>query len=130
MVWSYQLIARQQTIFNKGENMSVFDIFKASSIKNENEKLHSLIKEIGAQDAITVKNKILEYENIKNNLHNECETLKSENELIEKQILEKRKEIIVLDEEILLESFALYKPKFNKNDTVKPEIWTKKVTEQ
>lgn len=93
--------------------MSILDIFKATSIKKENEKLLSFIKEIGADNAIAVKNKINEYEVLKDNLHKECEKLKEENKLIEKQIDEKRKEIIVLDEEILLESFALYKPKYS-----------------
>ena len=93
--------------------MSILDIFKATAIKKENEKLLSFIKELGAEDAIAVKNKIKEYEVIKDNLHKECEKLKVENKLIEKQIDEKRKEIIVLDEEILLESFALYKPKYS-----------------
>jgi hypothetical protein len=92
--------------------MSFLDIFKATSIKKENQQLHSIIEEIGAKDAITVKNKILEYETIKDNLHKECENLKQENLSIEKQIHQKKNEIIVLDEEILLESFALYKPKF------------------
>lgn len=92
--------------------MSISDIFKATSIKKENEKLLSLFNELGANDAIAVKNKILEYEKVKDDLLKECEKLKNENKLIENQIEEKRKEIIVLDEDILLESFALYKPKF------------------
>lgn len=93
--------------------MSILDIFKSTSIKKENEQLVSFIKEIGAEDALAVKNKIVEYEAIKENLKKECAKLTEENKLIEKQIGEKQKEIIVLDEEILLESFALYKPKYS-----------------
>lgn len=93
--------------------MSIFDIFKINSIKKENEKLNNLIIEIGAQDVLNIKNKINEFEIIRENLQNENKKLESAKIEIERQIEEKRKEIIVLEEELLLESFALYKPKFS-----------------
>lgn len=92
--------------------MRITDILKASAIKKENEKLLTLINEMGAGEAIIVKNKIDEYKQILNELANQTEALN--NKLIElnEEITKKKSEIIVLDEEILLESFALYKPKF------------------
>ena len=92
--------------------MGLSDIFKASSIKKENEKLNTLLEELGAGDAIKLKNKMIEFEERTNATKNEYDKLKSEYANLEKQVQEKRNEIIVLDEEILLESFALYKPKF------------------
>lgn len=92
--------------------MGIKDIFNASSIKKENEKLHLLINEMGAGDALTVKNKIDSLEKEKYILENEINKLNTSKQTLETTIENKQKEIIVLDEDILLESFALYKPKF------------------
>lgn len=92
--------------------MSITDIFKATSIKKENEKLLALINEMGASDALILKNKITELHNEKNNLEKALMQLKTTKLNLQETIDCKKKEIIVLDEEILLESFALYKPKF------------------
>ncbi len=92
--------------------MSVIDVFKASSIKKENEKLLALINEMGAGDAISVKNKIEEYQQILSKLSEEKDSLNTAILSLSNEINNKKAEIIVLDDEILLESFALYKPKF------------------
>ncbi len=78
----------------------------------ENQFLQNTIDEIGARDAITVKAKIEEYREHENNLKNSCEEIKRTIEQLQKEIAEKRNEIIVLDESIMLETFALYLPKF------------------
>lgn len=93
--------------------MGLSDIFNASIIKKENEKLNSLFNELGAGDAIKLKEKMLEYEKAIADAKTKLENIKSENSLLEEQIKQKQSAIIVLDEELLLESFALYKPKFN-----------------
>lgn len=92
--------------------MSLNDILKASAIKKENEKLLSLINEMGAGEAIIVKTKIDEYKLILDELATKTETLNTRVAELSGEITKKKSEIIVLDEEILLESFALYKPKF------------------
>jgi hypothetical protein len=92
--------------------MSIKDFINASSIKQENEKLQSLINEMGAGDAIAVKNKIAEYQKILNTLSTQREALNANILSLNKEIEDKNAEIIVLDDEILFESFALYKPKF------------------
>ncbi|MDR0583789.1 MAG: DUF4041 domain-containing protein [Treponema sp.] len=99
--------------------MSVFDIFRISAIKQENETvknenaaLQGIIDEIGARDAVTVKNKIAEFQETRNNLENSCNEARSIIELLQAEIKQKQNEILVLDETITLESFALYKPKF------------------
>lgn len=93
--------------------MSILDIFKAPSIKRENEKLLSIINDMGAGDAVTVKNKIEEYENTKERIQKECDSLEALKNNLSSMIEEKKKQIIVLDDELLFESFALYKAKFN-----------------
>lgn len=93
--------------------MGLSDIFKASAIKKENEKLNALFEELGAGDAIKLKEKMLEYEIAINEAKAQLQNIKTEYSTIEEQLKQKHNEIIVLDEELLLESFALYKPKFN-----------------
>lgn len=92
--------------------MSITDILNASTIKKENEKLLALINEMGAGDAIAVKKKIEEYQQFLNKLATEKESLDGKIVSLNKEIEAKRAEIIVLEDEILLESFALYRPKF------------------
>jgi hypothetical protein len=103
----------------RSAKMSVFDIFRISAIKQENETvknenaaLQGIIDEIGARDAVTVKNKIAEFQETRNNLENSCNEARSIIELLQAEIKQKQNEILVLDETITLESFALYKPKF------------------
>lgn len=100
--------------------MGLFDIFRISKFKatiEEQKKeiglLQGTINEMGAGDAITVKAKIEEYKQTENNLKKSCEEARIVAEQLQKEITEKKKEIIVLDETIMLESFALYKPKFD-----------------
>jgi hypothetical protein len=93
--------------------MSLTDFFKAPTIKKENEKLLMLLKEMGAGDAIIVKEKIEQYEKELTKLMSDRDTVNEELTSLKKDIAQKNAEIIVLDDEILLESFALYKPKFS-----------------
>jgi len=79
----------------------------------ENEKLQSLLKEMGALDLIQIREKIEIEKSNKNNLLQECEAKKSESIKIQQEIEERRKQILVVEETLLLESFALYLPKFN-----------------
>ncbi len=59
--------------------MGLSDIFNASTIKKENEKLHNLFDELGAGDAIKLKEKMLEYEKAIVVAKTMLESLKSEN---------------------------------------------------
>jgi hypothetical protein len=92
--------------------MSIMDIFKASSIKRENEQLHELINEMGAGDALTVKGKIAEYQQALDKLITERDEQSVALFSLNQQIESKKAEIIEIDEAILFESFALYKPRF------------------
>ena len=57
--------------------------------------------------------KVLQYEKAISEARVKLESLKSDISLLEEQLKQKQSAIIVLDEELLLESFALYKAKFN-----------------
>lgn len=111
--------------------MAFVDIFKTSDIKKENEELKKIIEEIGANDVISVKKRIeslkleeQEYYQRKNSITQEIKNLeknieenkiKSQNELkkFDLELNQKKKEILSIDEQLLLESFALYAPHFS-----------------
>jgi hypothetical protein len=99
--------------------MGITDIFHISQFKATIEQqgkeialLQGIIDEIGARDAVTVKAKIEEYRQTENSLKKSCDEIRAAVENLQKEITRKRDEIIVLDESVMLESFALYKPKF------------------
>lgn len=107
---------------------------KAVEIKRENEKLKTTLNEIGGLDLIQIKERIeklkaeestivseqqVKLDGIKKAETEFLETSKANNErlraeskALDLEIADKKKQIISLDEEILLESFALYKPRY------------------
>lgn len=113
--------------------MGFADIFKISSIKAENERLQSELQraqidfdelkkshfqlkatfnEIGAGDALRLKEAILSFMQKAKVLRSEFDELTKQHAEIEQALAEKRETLVVLDDELLLESFALYQPKF------------------
>lgn len=93
--------------------MSIFDIFKAPQIKEENEYLKKFIDEIGGNDAVALKRTIDGLEVKLASLNEEVIKRSDQVKLLDRKITEKSEQLLVLDEEMLLESFALYKPKFS-----------------
>jgi hypothetical protein len=85
---------------------------KFEELNSTYKSLKSLMEEIGAMDALAVKNKIVEYQKTENNLKKSCDEIKRMIVSLQAEIKQKQGEILVLDENITLESFALYKPKF------------------
>ena len=113
--------------------MGFADIFKISSIKAENERLQSELQraqndfdelqkshfqlkatfnEIGAGDALRLKEAILSFMQKAKVLRSEFDELTKQHAEIEQALAVKRETLVVLDDELLLESFALYQPKF------------------
>lgn len=110
--------------------MSFLDIFKALKFKRENEELHLLFEKINATEAIEVQKRINELKQERELLVKSKEQYQNDLNDLSKLIFQKKSEIIVLDEELLLESFSLYKPKFtfltsdeykNRLDTIRTE---------
>lgn len=93
--------------------MGLMDFFNAPKIKKENERLNSVLEEINAQELLDVKELIVkansELEEMKKDKQRKFEELQS----LEIEIGKKKSEMIIVDEELLLQSFALYKPKYD-----------------
>lgn len=113
--------------------MGFTDIFRISAIKAENgrlqselqcaqdelealKKMHLQLKatfdEIGAGEVLKLKEAILAHEQQAIALRTKLEELKQRVDETEQSLREKRSALVVLDDELLLESFALYRPKF------------------
>jgi len=113
--------------------MGFTDIFRVSSIKAENERFKSELQstqdeldalkqthhqlkatfhEIGAGEALKLKEVILLYEQQAKALRAELDEMQRRHDEIAQALSEKRSALLVLDDELLLESFALYRPKF------------------
>lgn len=93
--------------------MSFMDIFRVGKIKAENTELKELFDRINAKDAVEVQKKIKTLGAEKDSIEQNISKLQEDLKAAEAEIEKKRNEIIVIDEELLLESFALYKPKFH-----------------
>lgn len=91
--------------------MGIKDIFNASKIKAENQSLKELLTP-EMQDAQKLKERIAELE--KKYVELDSDLVKKKNELqqIETEIKKRRADLIVLDEELLVQEFGLYKPQF------------------
>jgi hypothetical protein len=75
-------------------------------------QLKATVNEIGAGDALKLKEAIQSYEQQAKALRAKLDELKQRHDEIEQTLNEKRSALVVLDDELLLESFALYRPKF------------------
>lgn len=93
--------------------MSFMDIFRVGKIKAENAELKELFERINAKDAVEVQKKIKLLTTEKDSIEDTIKKIQLDLKGFEAEIEQKRNEIIVVDEELLLESFALYKPKFH-----------------
>lgn len=99
--------------------MGIGDIFKVSDIKNENEKLKkeneelkSYFNQFQGMNPIQLNNAI---NKLKTDIQNlEINKQKSQNEInqVEQELNKLKLQIVSSGEEIMLESFALYKPHF------------------
>jgi hypothetical protein len=120
-------------MFSWGGIMGLTDIFRVASIKAENERLrqelqetkdgfatleqsHSRLRgtfdEIGAGDALKLKQAIESLEQQTQILGARFAEAKRQCEETDRMLRDRRSALVVLDDELLLESFALYKPKF------------------
>lgn len=99
--------------------MSLQDFFNGPKLKEEceqlsteNAKLQKQLKEMGALDLADIQQKIAEAKEKLEEINQSCEKKKQESSTIQKELNEKQKQVLVVDETLLLESFALYHPKF------------------
>jgi hypothetical protein len=92
--------------------MGFTDFFKAPALRRENERLNKVLQDMGAGDALAVAHKLEEYRVELARVREEKLAVEREIESLREVARAKQAEIIVLDDELLFESFALYKPKF------------------
>lgn len=96
----------------ENKNMKSY-LNKAVEIKKENDKLKAIFAEIGGMDYIQIKEQTENLVNAKQQLQNNNIHLLEEINLADSALNEKKKQMISIDEELMLESFALYKPNFS-----------------
>jgi len=93
--------------------MSLKDIFNISKIKEENVRLNKIVADLKGLELIDIIRKMEESTDQLNKIESVIETKKKNVEKIESDVSMKKKELIEIEEELMLESFALYKPKYD-----------------
>jgi len=104
--------------------MSVKDFMNGPKIKKqckqleaENEGLHKKLNELGALDLFAIKDEIKKATEQLEQNKQDIRRKELDLALVKKEIEDKRKEVLVVEETLLLESFALYLPKFALNSS-------------
>lgn len=100
--------------------MSLSDYFRGPQLKEECERLKTenaqiknVLTEMKALDLIEIRKRIEDAEKELADKNKSCENMAKSNEALQKEYEEKRLQILVIEEHLLLESFALYLPKFS-----------------
>ncbi|WP_042348303.1 DUF4041 domain-containing protein [Bacillus massiliigorillae] len=106
--------------------MGLLDIFKASENKKLKEKITLLERQLSPeqQTIINLSEKIEELEVTIKNKDNQLNKVLEDLTRVEVAIKDKQKELIVLDDEILFQEFAIYKPiyDFANSDLYKEKL--------
>lgn len=130
--------------------MGLLGIFKNSNLEKENQELKDLIKEIGGTDVLAVKERLnglnKEVESVKEQkqkiittLESEIESSKRKKQEIESEISKlnssiklMQSQVLSLEDSIMMESFALYKPhfEFENSEKYKEELDRVRETEK
>ncbi|MFZ2950564.1 MAG: DUF4041 domain-containing protein [Desulfuromonadaceae bacterium] len=100
--------------------MSLSDYFRGPQLKEECERLKienaqikSVLTEMKALDLMEIGKMIEDAEKELADKNKSCEDMAKTNEALHNEYEEKRLQILVIEEHLLLESFALYLPKFS-----------------
>ena len=92
--------------------MGIKDIFNASKIKSENENLKALMTP-ELQEASNMMAKISELQKSYDKLQKDFQKKQTELQKVDSEIKQKRSQLIILDDEILVQEFGLYRPMFD-----------------
>ena len=92
--------------------MGISDIFKASKIKAENEDLKKMLTP-EMREAANIQEYIRNLNADSEKLNKQLSKKQKEFEKISHEIDEKKKALIVLDDELLYQDFGLYKPTYD-----------------
>lgn len=92
--------------------MSIIDIFNASKIKQENERLKAMLTP-EMQNAVNLQNLTDDLQKNIDKLQATLQKKQSELQSVEADINMKKSQLIIMDDEILVQEFGLYKPTFD-----------------
>lgn len=92
--------------------MGLKDIINASKIKEENEQLKSLITP-EMQNAINLQNYIAQLQQTSLSLNKNIEKMQQDLQQMNYELSQKRTALVILDEDILVQEFGLYKPRYD-----------------
>lgn len=92
--------------------MGLTDMFKYKQLASENEYLKSLLTP-EMQNIINIQNEIQRLDGMKGDMQKELEKLNKEINFLNQDIQNKKKELIILDDEILYQNFGLYTPVYD-----------------
>jgi len=90
----------------------VLSILDDKAIARKVADLHQLAISYGAMDAEQKRNEIAELQNTVNSLHNKIELMNKDIADQQAQLEDLKKQLIITDEELLVQSFGLYSPKY------------------
>lgn len=99
--------------------MSILDIFHASKIKAENQRLAAELEEKNKlltpemMDVVKVRKMISELNEQREELSEDVQTLTAEKDDLLSTIKKHKAELFDVDEQVMLQDFALYKPKYD-----------------
>lgn len=92
--------------------MAIKDFFNCGKIKSENEELKRILEEAGGKELIDIYSTINVMQKKIEKMQGELNNIEQLKKQAEVSFEEKKKQLIIMDEDILMESFALYKPHF------------------
>lgn len=92
--------------------MGLKDIINVSKIKEENEQLKSLITP-EMQNAINLQNYIAQLQQTSLSLNKNIEKMQQDLQQMNYELSQKRAALVILDEDILVQEFGLYKPRYD-----------------
>jgi chromosome segregation ATPase len=99
--------------------MAITDLFKIDEIKRERDAYKAILQQTERMEIHEVKKLLAE-------LIAQRDTISKELENLRKQIDDRKKEVIFLDDEILLQSFGFYKPRYGLENS---EAYKRKLDE-
>lgn len=92
--------------------MGISDIFNASKLKEENEKLKKMITP-EMQNVINLQQRLKELQNQESAINQNIVNKNNEINQLNQQIVSLKNQIVIMDDEILFQNLALYKPKYD-----------------
>lgn len=114
----YNAYVAAQTTIEEQNKIITPEIVEAANLKQLKEKLNAEIESSGKkvselESQIDELNTLVNLKNLKNSLDNGIKEAQSEIQKLNKTIKEHKNNLIVLDDEILMQEFGIYKPTYD-----------------